>query len=52
MPLTEEAVKVLLMRAIRSKLDFDQLGLLHSFNFAVDSQEGGENQLEDIFTSF
>ena len=51
MPLTEEAVKVFLMGAVRSKLDFDQLGLLQSFDFAVDSQEGGENQLENTFTS-
>lgn len=52
MPLTEEAVKVLLMGAIRSKLDFDRLGLSQSFNFAADGQEGGENQLENTFTSF
>lgn len=51
MPLTEEIRKVLLMGAIRSKLDFDQLGLPQSCNFAVDSQERGEIQLENTFTS-
>lgn len=35
------------------KLYSDQLGLLNSFNnTAVGSREGGENQLENTFTSF
>lgn len=39
MPLTQEAVKVFLMGTLKSKLDFDQLGLVQSFNFAVDRRE-------------
>lgn len=38
MPLTEEAVRVFLMGALKSKLDFDQLGLMKSSNF-VDRRE-------------
>lgn len=35
MPLTEESVRSV-MGTLRSKLDFDQLELVQSFNFAVD----------------
>lgn len=39
MPLSEEALRVFLMGTLKSKLDFDQLGLVQSFNFAFDRRE-------------
>lgn len=39
MLLTEEVVRVFLMRTWKRNFYFDQLGLVPSFNFAVDRRE-------------